>query len=217
MALTKLSRNLPPDSVNSLLIELPAARVLDVRTPGEFESAHIRGAYNVPVDTIAEHAREIGSATEAPIVLVCQSGNRARKAEDTLRSVGMSNLHILDGGMNAWVAAGLDIVRVRKRISLERQVRVVAGALAATGGVLALLVNPLYAAIPAAVGSGLVFAGVTDTCAMGMLLTRLPYNRGASCDPAAVVRALTANGEPGGLPTPPAPGLAAAGCCADSV
>jgi len=193
MTLTTLSPNPSPDSVNSLLSELPSARVLDVRTPGEFESAHIRGAYNVPVDTIAEHAREIGTATGAPIVLVCQSGNRARKAEDTLRAVGMSNLHIVDGGMNAWVAAGLAVVRVRNRISLERQVRIVAGTLAATGGMLALLVNPLFASIPAVVGSGLVFAGLTDTCAMGMLLARLPYNRGASCDPAAVVRALAAD------------------------
>jgi rhodanese-related sulfurtransferase len=192
MTLTTLSRNLAPDSVNSLLTELPAARVLDVRTPGEFESAHIRGAYNVPVDTIAEHAREIGTATEAPIVLVCQSGNRARKAEDTLRTVGMSNLHILDGGMNAWVGGGFDVVRGRKRISLERQVRIVAGALAATGGMLALVMNPLFAVIPAVVGSGLVFAGLTDTCAMGMVLARLPYNRGASCDSAAVIRALAA-------------------------
>jgi len=193
MTPTTLPLNLPPEGVDRLLTELPATRVLDVRTPGEFQSAHIRGAYNVPVDTIAEHAREIGTATEAPIVLVCQSGNRARKAEDTLRAVGMSNLHIVDGGMNAWVAAGLAVVRVRNRISLERQVRIVAGALAATGGMLALLVNPLFAAIPAAVGSGLVFAGLTDTCAMGMLLARLPYNRGASCDPAAVVRALAAD------------------------
>ena len=192
MTPTTLPRNLPPDSVSSLLIERPGARVLDVRMPGEFETAHIRGAYNVPVDTIAEHAREIGTATGAPIVLVCQSGNRARKAEDTLRTVGMSNLYILDGGMNAWVAAGLDVVRGRKRISLERQVRVVAGGLAATGGVLALLVNPLFAVIPAVIGSGLVFAGLSDTCAMGMLLARLPYNRGASCDPAAAVRALAA-------------------------
>lgn len=190
MALTTFSRSLPPDSVNNLLSELPTARVLDVRTSGEFESAHIRGAYNVPVETIAEHARDIGAATAAPIILVCQSGNRARRADDALRSVGMSNLHILDGGMDAWVAAGLAVVRGRKRMSLERQVRIVAGALAATGGMLALLVNPLFAAIPAAIGSGLVFAGVTDTCTMGMLLARLPYNRAASCDPAEVVRAI---------------------------
>jgi len=189
------SRNLPPASVHRLLSELSTARVLDVRTPGEFESGHIRGAYNVPLDTVAEHAREIGAASGAPIVLVCQSGQRANKADDALRAVGMSNLYILDGGMNAWTSARLDVVHLRKRISLERQVRIAAGALAATGGFLALLVNPLFAAVPAVIGSGLVFAGVTDTCAMGMLLARLPYNRAASCDPAAVIRALaSANG-----------------------
>lgn len=204
-----------PAFVVARLRDEPALRILDVRTPGEFEAAHIRGSYNVPLDTLPEHAREIGTVKEAPVVLVCQSGQRARKADDALRSVGMSNLHILDGGMNAWVAAGLDIVGGRKRMSLERQVRTVAGALAATGGMLALLVNPLFAAIPAAVGSGLVFAGLTDTCAMGMLLARLPYNRAASCDPAAVVRALTANGEAGGLRNRPAEGIAAATRCAD--
>ncbi len=137
-----------PASAMALLSDEPAVRILDVRTPGEFDSAHIRGAYNVPLDTLPEHAREIGTVTEAPVVLVCQSGQRARKADDALRAVGMSNVHILDGGMNAWVAAGLDVVRGRKRMSLERQVRTVAGALAATGGILALLVNPMFAATP---------------------------------------------------------------------
>lgn len=103
----------------------------------------------------------------------------------------MANLHVLDGGMSAWISAGLEVVHGRKRMSLERQVRIAAGSIAATGGILALTVTPLFAAISAAVGLGLVFAGITDTCAMGMLLARLPYNRPASCDPAAVVRALT--------------------------
>lgn len=109
-----------PDSVTARLRDEPTLRILDVRTPGEFESAHIPGACNVPLDTLPEHAREIGSVTEVPVVLVCQ---RARKADDALRAVGMSNLHILDGGMNAWVAAGLDVVRGRKRMSLEHQWR----------------------------------------------------------------------------------------------
>lgn len=192
MPQTKLPLILTPDAAATLLGGDPTARVLDVRTPGEFEAAHIRGAYNVPLDTIAEHAREIGTVTEAPILLVCQSGQRARKAEYALRGAGMSNLHLLDGGMNSWLSASLEVVRGQKGISLERQVRIIAGGLAAIGGILALLVKPVFAAIPAAVGSGLVFAGVTDTCAMGMLLARLPYNRGASCDPGAVVRALAA-------------------------
>lgn len=181
---------LAPDTLVQLLRDDRRARVLDVRTPGEFETAHIPGAYNVPLDTLSEHAREIAAVTDAPIVVVCQSGQRARKAEDALRTLGMANLHVLDGGVNAWLAAGQDVRRGRKRMSLERQVRIAAGALAATGGFLALFVNPMFAAIPAFVGSGLVFAGVTDTCAMGMLIARLPYNQPPKCDVGAVARAL---------------------------
>ena len=92
--------------------------------------------------------------------------------------------------MNAWEAAGHAVERGRERLSLERQVRIAAGALAATGGVLALLVNPLFALVPTFVGSGLVFAGLTNTCAMAMVLSRLPYNRTAACDVDAVVAGL---------------------------
>lgn len=111
----------------------------------------------------------------------------------------MPNLHVLDGGMNAWIQAGLPVERGPKRISLERQVRIVAGSLAAAGGILALAVNPLFALLPAFVGSGLVFAGVTDTCGMAMLLSRLPYNRPATCDVSAMVEALKRGTEPVGL------------------
>ncbi|MEO5814277.1 MAG: rhodanese-like domain-containing protein [Gemmatimonadaceae bacterium] len=157
-----LSPLLDPRATAEMVRSAPGTRLLDVRTPGEFETAHIPGAYNVPLDTLSEHAREIRSVADAPIVLVCQSGSRARQADGTLRSLGMSNLHLLDGGMMAWQAAGLTVNRGAKRMSLERPVRITAGAIAAVGAILALLVNPLFAFIPAAIGSGLVFAGVND-------------------------------------------------------
>lgn len=174
----------------------PDLRILDVRTPGEFEAQHIEGAYNVPLDTLSEHGPEIRAGVASPVVLVCRSGQRARRAEDALRAAGMANLHVLDGGMMAWTSAGLPVREGRPRISLERQVRIAAGTLAATGGFLALFVNPLFAALPAFVGSGLVFAGLTDTCAMGMLLARLPYNRAPGCDVPAMVRALSTGASP---------------------
>jgi rhodanese-related sulfurtransferase len=189
---------LAPADVARLIAERPETRLLDVRTPGEFETEHIDGAYNVPLDTLAEHGAEIRAGVAAPVVLVCRSGQRSRKAEEALTAAGMTSLYVLDGGMSAWVAANLPVRRGAHRMSLERQVRIAAGALAATGGFLALLVNPLFAAIPAFVGSGLVFAGLTDTCAMGMVIAKLPYNRPASCDVPAMVRALTTGGAPGG-------------------
>jgi rhodanese-related sulfurtransferase len=197
------TRTIPPVLEAKELAELmrarPDVRLLDVRTPGEYESAHIPGAYNVPLDTLGEHANEIRATVDEPVVLICQSGARARRAEQALSDCTISNLHVLEGGMHGWLAAGQEVNRGVPRLSLERQVRIAAGGLAAAGAVLALLVNPLWAVLPAFVGSGLVFAGVTDTCGMAMLLSRLPYNRPASCDVEAMVAALKQGGPPAGV------------------
>ena len=195
---TSLHAVITPAELLQLRLARPETRLLDVRTPGEFEAEHIVGAYNVPLDTLGEHGAEIRANVSDPVVLVCRSGQRARKAEEALKAAGMNNLHVLDGGMNGWATAGHPMRRGAPRMSLERQVRIAAGLLAATGGWLALFVNPLFAAIPAFVGTGLVFAGVTDTCAMGMLIAKLPYNRPASCDVPSVVRALAAGAAPAG-------------------
>jgi rhodanese-related sulfurtransferase len=188
-----------PEELDELLITRGDVRLLDVRTPGEYEAAHIPGAYNVPLDTLGEHAQEIRSTVDRPVVLICQSGARARRAEEALKAGGMPNLHILEGGLNGWIGAGRSVRRGASRLTLERQVRILAGALVAAGGLLALLVNPLFALLPTFVGSGLVFAGVTDTCGMAMMLSRLPYNRPASCDVEGMVRALREGSSPAGL------------------
>jgi rhodanese-related sulfurtransferase len=187
---------LHPDDLTRLRTANPKTRLLDVRTPAEFASQHIVGAYNVPLDTLAEHGAEIRAGVTDPVVLVCRSGQRARKAEEALRATGMANLHILDGGMAAWTAAGQPVREGKPRMSLERQVRIAAGALAAIGGVLGVFVSPLFAVLPALVGSGLVFSGVTDTCGMGTVLAVLPHNRPPTCDVPAMVRALTAGVPP---------------------
>jgi rhodanese-related sulfurtransferase len=183
---------LAPAELREWLAASSGLRILDVRTPGEFQSMHVAGAYNVPLDTLREHAREIREQVESDVVLVCQSGNRARRAEELLKIHGMGNVHVLSGGMNAWIGEGLDVVRGPSRISLERQVRMIAGALVAAGGALAVFANPLFGLVPFVVGSGLLFAGATDRCGMALLLAKLPYNRPATCDVPAAVRALVA-------------------------
>ncbi len=190
---------LRPDELASLLETSPDVRLLDVRTPAEYESVHIRGAYNVPLDLLAEHGPEIRATVLEPVVLICQSGQRAQKAEAALRAAGMPSLHVLDGGVNGWTAAGQPVVRGTQRLSLERQVRIAAGTLAALGGMLAVAVNPLFGLVAAFVGSGLVFAGVTNSCGMAMVLSRMPYNRAVSCDVDAMVRALVDGTAPVGV------------------
>ena len=190
---------LGPDELAALLQRRGDVRLLDVRMPGEHDSAHIRGAYNVPLDRLGEHGPEIRAHVSAPVVLICQSGQRARLAEKALSSAGMPNLHVLEGGVGGWIAAGLPVIRGAERLSLERQVRIAAGYLAALGGLLALLVNPLFALLPTFIGGGLVFAGVTNRCGLALVLGRLPYNRPATCDVEAMVRALKSGQPPAAM------------------
>lgn len=171
--------------------------LLDVRTPGEYASSHIHGSHNVPLHLLTSHARDIGAAVDGPVVLVCQSGGRARQAEQVLRAEGLTRLHVLDGGVAAWEAAGLPLNRGRQRWSMERQVRAVAGGLALAGSVAGLVVWRPLGGLAAGVGGGLLVSALTDTCTMARVLARLPYNRGAGCDVDAVVRTL---GEAPGRP-----------------
>ena len=185
-----------PDDLADLVARDPAATILDVRTPAEFALVHIPGSYNVPLGLLPEHATELRTAVGGPIVLVCRSGARASQAEQTLRAAALPRLHVLDGGLAAWEAADRPLTRGRQRWSLERQVRGAAGGLALAGALAGLFVWQPLGAIAAGIGGGLLFSAVTDTCTMAKLLTKLPYNRGASCDIAAVVRELRRAAQP---------------------
>jgi rhodanese-related sulfurtransferase len=176
-----------------------APRILDVRTPGEFEAGHIPGAYNVPLDLLREHRTELLAHLDDEVVLVCRSGARATQAERSLAEAGLPNLKILDGGIVAWQAAGAPINHGRARWDLERQVRLVAGSIV-LASVLVSIAVPGTQWIAAAIGAGLTVAALTNTCAMGMLLSRLPYNRGASCDLDTVVGQLRETPPTGGRP-----------------
>ena len=159
-------------------------RVIDVRTPGEFAGRHIPGSCNVPLPDLAEHRRALTS-TSSPVVLVCESGRRAAMAERQLRDGGFDLVHVLDGGVAAWEAGGLPVERASAADTpwaLERQVRLVAGGLVAASVAVSVAWPPARY-VAGAIGAGLVVAAVTDTCTMGMLLSRLPYNRaGDGCD-----------------------------------
>jgi rhodanese-related sulfurtransferase len=166
----------------------PTTRVLDVRTGGEFETAHIPGSYNVPLDTLVEHVDEF-SRLEHPIVLVCQSGGRAGQAREVLSSAGKSSLHVLDGGMNAWIAAGKELLAADKsRWALDRQVRLTAGMVSIIG-VAGSFLRAWMAWLPAAVGVGLVYMAVTNTCPVSPLMAKLPWNRTKPCDIEGVLAA----------------------------
>lgn len=163
-----------PQEAHSALRNGQGTELIDVRTPVEFRGLHAAPARNVPLDrldSIVEGDRN------RPLYVICQSGARGAKARDELASRGFTNVVNVEGGTLAWEKAGLPVVHGRKAISLERQVRIAAGSLVLLGVALSWLVHPYWIGVSAFVGAGLVFAGITDTCGMGLILARMPWNQ----------------------------------------
>lgn len=173
------STTIHPAELRQLRIEDPETRILDVRTTSEFESVHIPGSFNVPLDQLAEHVDRVATV-DHPVVLVCLSGNRASQAQSKLNEAGKSNLRVLEGGIGGWQTAGGEVVRGDEKWSLERQVRGVAGSIV-LASILASLKFPKARFLAGGVGAGLTFSAVSNTCAMGTMLSKLPYNRGPEC------------------------------------
>ncbi|MBX7106447.1 MAG: rhodanese-like domain-containing protein [Gemmataceae bacterium] len=161
--------------------------IIDVRTPMEFREVHLERARNVPLDELdpAKIMQSRGGSADDPVYVICRSGGRGQKACDRFRQAGFANVINIEGGTMACVASGLPVVRGQKAMSLERQVRIAAGTLVLAGVALGWFVHPYLYGLSAFVGAGLVFAGITDTCGMGLMLAKAPWNRVEESKPAA--------------------------------
>tara|TARA_R110002072_G_scaffold206029_1_gene363809 strand:- start:17220 stop:18578 length:1359 start_codon:yes stop_codon:yes gene_type:complete len=189
-----------------------ATSVIDVRTGVEFDGENIKGSRLIPLDQVAQRVKDV-LATPAPRLLLCRVGSRAEMARKSLLGFHVGGLTVVEGGLQAYRAAGGETEVGKGGISLERQVRIAAGSMAMLGVALGFLVHPSLFALSAFVGAGLVFAGVTDWCGMGLLLAKAPWNRStaasatgpaASC--AASVPASCSAGVPSACAAPaPAP------------
>jgi rhodanese-related sulfurtransferase len=153
--------------------------LIDVRTPVEYREVHVAVAQNVPLDRLDPVAlmQTRNGSRDEPLYVICRSGSRGRQACEKFLAAGFPNVVNVEGGTLAWAECGLPVVRGKKVISLERQVRIAAGLLVLLGALLGWLVHPAFVGLAAFVGAGLVFAGITDTCGMGMLLARMPWNQ----------------------------------------
>lgn len=154
--------------------------VLDVRDAADFASLHIRGAYNVPLALLSEHAAEFAARVGTRVVLVCQSGVQAEQARQRLGAAGLERAAVLTGGVAAYAAAGGDVVRGQGIWDMERQVRFTVGSLILIGIVGSRFISPNFRWLPAGMGVGLVFSAVANRCGMGLALARMPWNRSAN-------------------------------------
>ena len=165
-----------PVEVQKILAAQPSSAVIDVRTPIEFAEVHVPQAQNIPMDELKPSSLQLRK--DQPVYLLCRSGQRATKAAEKFSREGFSQSIIVEGGTLAWIEANLPVTRSSvKIISLERQVRIVAGSLVLIGVLLGWFVHRGFFGLSAFVGAGLIFAGITDFCGMGLLLAKLPWNK----------------------------------------
>jgi len=154
----------------------PNVKYLDVRSAAEFNETHINDSINLPIDMLMGRMDELIRSGKSYIVL-CRTGNRSPMAADMLIQAGIQSIRVLDGGITNWQKRKLPVIKGVGGISLERQVRIIAGSLVLTGIILANIINPWFLGISIFVCCGLIYAGLTDNCLMGILLMKLPYNK----------------------------------------
>jgi rhodanese-related sulfurtransferase len=173
-----------PTELQNVLQSDSASQLLDVRTPAEHAQTHVPGVHLIPLDRLdaAQLATSGGFLKTKPVYILCQSGGRAKQAAVRLEQAGFEKCCVVEGGTSAWAAAGLPVNRgVSQVISLERQVRIAAGIFVLSGVLLSQFVNPAFIWLSGFFGAGLIFAGATDWCGMGMLIARMPWNQCSSC------------------------------------
>ena len=158
-------------------LERGEVALVDVREPVEHAGERIAGATLMPLGQfIAQRARDV--ANGRTLVLHCKSGGRSAKASRAMLDAGTESITHLAGGIDAWKAAGLPVERdANAPISIMRQVQITAGSLVLLGVALGFGVSPWFFALSGLIGAGLVTSGITDTCGMAMLLSKMPWNR----------------------------------------
>ncbi len=154
-------------------------KLIDIREPDEYAREHITGAVNLPLSALESSQLELDASDD--IVFYCRSGNRTQVNCNRLADIVSGQAQILDGGIAAWKTAGLPVTENRKApMEIQRQVQITAGFLALLGAVLGYWVNPLFFGLSAFIGVGLMVSGLTGSCAMGVMLSKMPWNRKAS-------------------------------------
>ncbi|MFH1441277.1 MAG: MBL fold metallo-hydrolase [Candidatus Omnitrophota bacterium] len=165
-----------PNDAQALVFKDQQFKLLDVRSALEYSDRHIKDSVNIPIDMLNYKTDDLSKSGQSYIVL-CRTGNRSPMAADMLLQSGIHSVKVMEGGFTRWQKEKLPIIKGQGGVSLERQVRIIAGTLMLLGIILAWLINWVFIFISVWVACGLILSGLTDNCLMGMLLMKLSYNK----------------------------------------
>ncbi|MFZ3454842.1 rhodanese-like domain-containing protein [Arthrobacter sp. 7Tela_A1] len=179
-ATAETTKTIDAPALKALLEDNPNLTVIDVRNPSEFESAHIPGSHNIPLPLLSAHTVELSARLGSDVVILCQSGVRAKQAHERLAAAGLQGGQVLSGSVDDVEKAGGSVVRGKQVWDMERQVRFAAGSLVGLGLLAGRIASPKFRVLAGGISGGLVFSALSNTCAMGKVLAYLPWNQGAS-------------------------------------
>lgn len=155
------------------------AVLIDIREPDEFAREHVVGAVHAPLSSLDRFSQS--QANGRAVIFTCRTGNRTEVNRERLAACVSGQAFVLEGGLEAWKANGLDVHADRsKPLELRRQVHMAAGGLILIGAALGLLVHPAFWGLSAFVGAGLFVAGATGFCGLERVLAVMPWNRAAT-------------------------------------
>ncbi|MCA9803397.1 MAG: rhodanese-like domain-containing protein [Cyanobacteria bacterium HKST-UBA02] len=174
MPTSGIDQEIAPAELQTLIPGEQPVQIIDVRTPLEFDTEHIKDSVNIPLDELGRRGSEIKK--DMTTVLVCRSGKRAGMAAQTLAPYGFES-RVLTGGILGWRKAGLPVIEGKKRLSLERQVQLTIGLILLTSVTLGYTISNLFFILAGFIGAGLTFAGLSGTCGLAILISKAPWNR----------------------------------------
>jgi len=192
-----MSQSISAAALSKLIANGERLRIIDVRTPIEYQEVHLDLAQNIPLDRL--NLKELmesgfGIASE-PLYVVCRSGSRGAQACQKFNNAGYSNVINIEGGTLACVREGIAVTRGKKSVPLHCQVQIITGTMVMAGVLLAIfLSNQNWLLLSLAMGAGLTFSGLTNTCAMGVILARMPWNQVPTSVTPVVIPGVTTNG-----------------------
>ena len=178
-----MSQTISATELGKLLNRGEKLQIIDVRTPVEYQEVHLNGAQNIPLDRLnpEEIMASRGDFQNQPLYIICRSGARGGQACQKFNAAGYSNVYNVEGGTLACVREGIAVARGKKGVPLHCQVQIITGTMVMTGVLLAIfLSNQYWLLVSLAMGAGLTFSGLTNTCAMGTILARMPWNQVAA-------------------------------------
>jgi rhodanese-related sulfurtransferase len=175
--MTTLAPITPADAANRL--KAGGVTLVDIREADEHAREHIPGAISMPLSALERG--HLNLSAHGDVVFHCKSGMRTSANCTRLAGHVEGPAFMLEGGLDAWKRAGLAVKqKAGAPIELMRQVQIVIGLIVLTGVALTLTVHPAFVVIPAFMGAGLTFAGISGWCGMAKLMALAPWNRKAA-------------------------------------